>query len=161
MGFTDVAQLVLEVLLTPILTATTVAMVTSASGDRENAMACEWAMMVSASPLRFVIAVWPGHATHELIEESAEFGLSFCSEEQARLSHVSGSYSMHDINKWELADFRTYPAQKIRAPMIDGCLLNVSVEGRDGGPTLMLHLGWSSSAMNRWQKICVGRLVPY
>jgi len=33
-------------------------------------------------------------------------------------------------------------------PMIDadGCLLNVSVEGRDGGPTLMLS--------NRWVAAC-------
>lgn len=106
-------------------TATTVAMLTGASGDRENVMACEWAMMISTSPMRFVIAVGPHCATHELIEQSGEFGLSFCSDEQARLSHVSGSYSMHDVDKWELADFAKYPAKKIRAPMIADCTLNV------------------------------------
>ena len=106
-------------------TATTVAMVTTAANGRENVMACEWAMMASGSPLRFVISVYPTHVTHELIEASGEFGLSFCSDAQARLSHVSGSYSLHDVNKWELADFQTYPAQKIAAPMIDGAALNV------------------------------------
>ncbi|HZU77180.1 MAG TPA: flavin reductase family protein [Dehalococcoidia bacterium] len=106
-------------------TATTVALITSAADGREDVMACEWAMMISASPLRFAIAVWPGHATHELIERSGEFGLSLCSDEQARLSHVSGSYSLHQVNKWELADFETYPACRIGAPMIAGCALNV------------------------------------
>jgi flavin reductase (DIM6/NTAB) family NADH-FMN oxidoreductase RutF len=106
-------------------TATMVAMVTTAANGRENVMACEWAMMASGSPLRFVIAIWPGHVTHELIEASGEFGLSFCSDRQARLAHVSGSYSAHEDNKWDLADFPTYPAQKTTVPMIADCPLNV------------------------------------
>ena len=40
------------------------------------------------------------------------------------LSHVSGSYSMNDTNKWELTDFPTYAAKTIRAPMIEGCVVN-------------------------------------
>lgn len=106
-------------------TATTVAMLTSAADGRENVMACEWAMMISGSPLRFIVSVGPRHLTHELIQRSGEFGLSFCSDEQANLSHVSGSYSLHDVDKWELADFPTYPAKRIRAPMIDESALNV------------------------------------
>lgn len=106
-------------------TATTVAMVTTAVDETANVMACEWAMMVSGAPLSFVISVWPGHATHELIEQAGEFGLNFCSDDQARLSHISGSYSMRDVDKWELADFKTHPATKIRSPMINGCTLNV------------------------------------
>jgi flavin reductase (DIM6/NTAB) family NADH-FMN oxidoreductase RutF len=106
-------------------TATTVALVTTAFGDRRDVMACEWAMMVSASPLRFVISVAPRRATHELIEQAGVFGLSFCSDQQARLSHVSGSYSLHDVDKWALAEFPTYPARQIDVPMIAGSVLNV------------------------------------
>jgi flavin reductase (DIM6/NTAB) family NADH-FMN oxidoreductase RutF len=106
-------------------TATTVAMVTSATDGRENVMACEWAMMISGTPLRFVISIGPHSATHELIAASGEFGLSFCSDRQALLSHVSGSYSLHHIDKWELADFPRYPARRIAAPMIADCTLNV------------------------------------
>jgi flavin reductase (DIM6/NTAB) family NADH-FMN oxidoreductase RutF len=88
-------------------------------------MACEWAMMVSFAPMRFVISVAPPDATHALIEQSGEFGLNFCSDQQAKLSHISGSYSLHEVNKWELTHFPTYPAKKIRAPMIADCILNV------------------------------------
>lgn len=105
-------------------TMTTVALVTSAADGREDVMACEWAMMVSASPVRFVISVAPRRATHELIERAGEFGLNFCSDEQAALSHVSGSYSLHDVDKWRLADFPIYVGKRIAAPMIDGCILN-------------------------------------
>jgi flavin reductase (DIM6/NTAB) family NADH-FMN oxidoreductase RutF len=121
-------------------TATMVAMVTAAANGRENVMACEWAMMTSGSPLQFAISIWSEHVTHELITASGEFGLSFCSDRQARLSHVSGSYSAHEVNKWELADFPIYPAQKIAAPMIADSPLNVEcrVVGRlaSGGYTL-------------------------
>ncbi len=106
-------------------TATTVAMVTAVAGDRANVMACEWAMMVSTAPMRFVISVAPHHVTHELIEQSGEFGLNFCSDAQAKLSHISGSYSLRDTDKWELGEFPTYPATKIHAPMIEECMLNV------------------------------------
>ena len=88
-------------------------------------MACEWAMMLSMSPMRFTVSVGPRCVTHELIETSGEFGLSFCSDEQARLSHVSGSYSLRDVDKWELADFQTYPAQVIQPPMIANSVINV------------------------------------
>ena len=115
-------------------TATTVAMVTSAFDGRENVMACEWAMMVATSPLRFVISVGPHHATHELIEQSGVFGLSFCSDRQARLSHVSGSYSLNDVDKWTLADFPTYPAKAIDAPMIAESALNVECRLVDTHP---------------------------
>lgn len=106
-------------------TTTTVALVTAAADGRANVMACEWAMLASSNPFCFVIAVHPSHLTHELIEASGEFGLSFCSDRQANLSHVSGSYSQHDVDKWTLADFPTYPAHIISAPMIEGSLLNV------------------------------------
>ena len=106
-------------------TTTAVALLTAAADGRENIMACEWAMMVSNSPLAFVISVHPSHETHGLIEKSGEFGLSFCSDLQAGLSHTSGSYSLKDVDKWKLTSFPRYPGTKIAAPMIDGSSLNV------------------------------------
>ena len=105
-------------------TATTVAMLTVAADGRTNVMACEWAMIVSNSPLRFVISVGPHHVSHTMIEQAGEFGLNFCSDQQAALSHVAGSFSMRDTDKWALAQFPTYAAHSIGAPMIEGCVLN-------------------------------------
>ncbi len=106
-------------------TATTVAMLTASAGGRENVMACEWAMMVATQPVRFIVSVGPHHVTHELIEQSGEFGLNFAADTQARLSHISGSFSLRDTDKWALGQFPTYPPTKILAPMIEGCTLNV------------------------------------
>jgi hypothetical protein len=106
-------------------TLTSVALVTVSASGRNNVMACEWAMMVSHAPMFFTISVHPRNATHDLLVEAGEFGLSFCSDTQAHLSHVSGSNSLHDVDKWRLADFPTYPAKRIGAPMIDDAALNV------------------------------------
>jgi flavin reductase (DIM6/NTAB) family NADH-FMN oxidoreductase RutF len=122
-------------------TTTAVALLTAAAEGRENVMACEWAMMVSTAPLCFVISVHPSHETHDLIARSGEFGLSFCGDDQARLSHVSGSYSLLDVDKWSLADFPRYRGQVIAAPLIDGSPLNVEcrVVGRhDLGHTVFI-----------------------
>ena len=105
-------------------TATMVALLTTRAGERQNVMACEWAMIVTLNPLRFVVSVGPHHATHALIEESGEFGLSFCTDRQARLAHIAGSYSLNDTNKWALGKFPTYAAKTIAAQMIADCTLN-------------------------------------
>ena len=106
-------------------TTTAVALLTCSAEGRANVMACEWAMMTSHSPVCFVVSVHPSHETHAMLEATGEFGLNFCSDTQARLSHVSGSYSLRDADKWQLADFPTYPASEIGAPMIDGSSINV------------------------------------
>ena len=107
-------------------TATTVALLTTVDAEgRANVMACEWAMMVSHSPMHFVVSVGPRHLSHGAIEAAGEFGLSFCADDQANLSHIAGSYSMRDTDKWTLAPFPTYEAKHIHAPMIEGALLNV------------------------------------
>lgn len=115
-------------------TATTVAMVTSAHAGIQDVMACEWAMMVSSGPMRYVVSVAPARRTHDLITSAGEFGLNFCSIDQAKLSHVSGSYSLHDSDKWALADFEAYPGRKIAAPMLAGCTLNVECRLVDSYP---------------------------
>jgi flavin reductase (DIM6/NTAB) family NADH-FMN oxidoreductase RutF len=106
-------------------TLTSVALVTVSADGRDNVMACEWATMVSHAPLCFAISVHQSNATHDLLIEAGEFGLSFCSDAQAHLSNVSGSHSLHDVDKWQLTDFPTYSAKRIGAPMIDDAVLNV------------------------------------
>lgn len=105
-------------------TATMVAMLTTHAGARHNVMACEWAMIVTLNPLRFVVSVGPHHGTHALLEQSGEFGLNFCSDRQARLAHIAGSYSLKETDKWALGNFPTYPAKTIAAQMIADCTLN-------------------------------------
>jgi hypothetical protein len=96
-------------------TLTSVALVTVSTGERDNVMACEWATMVSHAPMCFTISVHPRHATHDLLIEAGEFGLSFCSDAQAHLSHVSGSNSLHDVRSSSTAESTSESVPRYRS----------------------------------------------
>lgn len=106
----------------------TVALVTSKNGQDTNIMSAEWSLRVSLDP--FLMAVFVGYerATYDLIKESGQFGLNYCSDRQAHLSSVAGNYSMREKNKFQLADFNTFQAQHIAAPLIGGAISNFECE---------------------------------
>lgn len=86
-------------------------------------MACEWAMQIGFSPPTYIIVVGKSHATAEYISHSQEFGLTFISDEQATLSHVSGSNSAYDMNKIATNLFPLRKGNKIKAPLLLNGLL--------------------------------------
>lgn len=107
---------------------TTVALVTAKSGDVVNVMSAEWSLQVSLEPVLMSVFVGYKRATYDLIKNSGEFGLSYCSDKQANLAHIAGNYSLRQADKFDLADFKTFPAKRIKAPLIDGCISNFECE---------------------------------
>ncbi len=103
---------------------TTVALVTAKSGDVTNVMSAEWSLQVSLDPILMAVFVGYKRATYDLIKDAGEFGLSYCSDQQAHLAHVAGNYSLREADKFELANFKTFPSKHIGAPLIDECISN-------------------------------------
>lgn len=104
----------------------TVALVTSRLGSVSNVMSAEWSLRVSIDP--YLVAVFVGYerGSCSLIRESGEFGLNYCSDGQVQLSHTAGRNSIAEgADKWSMADFRTFRAKSIGAPMIEGCIMNL------------------------------------
>ena len=87
-------------------------------------MAAEWTFQVSYQPMRFIVLVYSGDATHDNIKESKEFGVNFLSTDDAILANIAGSYTGKEVNKLSSELFQTYSAKQINAPMISGCFLN-------------------------------------
>ena len=103
-----------------------VALVTTAFGGVVNVMSAEWSLRVSLEP--YLVAVFVGYqrATLDLLRRSGEFGLSYCSDEQAHLAHVAGNHSLREgPSKWSLARFPTFPSRYIHAPLIEGAVANL------------------------------------
>lgn len=90
-------------------------------------MACEWTMTVSYRPLRIMAVVNQRDLTHELITAGGEFGVNFCSDQQAGLASYGGNASGHQEAKLTNPRFaeQIYAASKIKPPMLRGCILNV------------------------------------
>ena len=110
----------------------TVALVTSAHEGVRNVMSAEWSLRVSLDP--YLVAVFVGfkRGTYDLIRQSGEFALNYCSDEQVRLSHIAGRNSIAEgKDKWNMADFRTFSAKHIAAPLIEGCIMNLECRVED------------------------------
>lgn len=105
-------------------TTTTVALVTSFFGERVNVMSAEWSIRASIDP--FLIAVFVGYQreTYAMVKGSGEFGISYCSQEQAELAHIAGNYSLRDTDKFSMANFPLFYGSHIKAPLVDGAISN-------------------------------------
>ena len=79
---------------------------------------------ISYRPMRLIVLVARGDATYDNILENREFGVNFASDDQASLASLAGAYTGREVNKLSSELFQTYPAKKIRPPMISGCFLN-------------------------------------
>jgi flavin reductase (DIM6/NTAB) family NADH-FMN oxidoreductase RutF len=103
-------------------TTTTVALVTSKLGDKINVMSAEWSIRVSIDP--FLVSVFVGYQreTYNLISQSGEFVLNYCSEGQGELAHIAGNYSLKDVDKFSIGQFKMVNAKYVRAPLIDGSI---------------------------------------
>ncbi len=103
---------------------TSVALITTHGSKGPNVMAAEWTFNVSYDPFLIEVLVDPGNVTHEAIVETKEFGVNLASDEQAAAMAFAGHYSKRETDKLSSELFETYPATKIRAPLMRGCLLN-------------------------------------
>lgn len=104
-------------------TTTSVTFVTTAWDGKEDVMACEWCIMCRRNPLQFLIVLGKKKMTAEFIMKSNEFGITFISDDQASLSHLSGSYSGYELDKIGTKKFPLRPGKVIKAPVIEGGLL--------------------------------------
>ena len=105
-------------------TTTTVALVTSFSNNKTNVMSAEWSIRVSIDPFLIGLLVGYERETYNLIKESGEFGLSYCSDQQGELAHIAGNYSLKDTDKFATGKFRTFPSTYIKPPLIEGSISN-------------------------------------
>ena len=87
-------------------------------------MSAEWTYHVSYDPFLIAVFVDPGEASLDIIAETKEFGVNMWSEGQAAQSSVAGNHSMKEVDKLPNSLFKTYKAKYIKAPMIEGCVLN-------------------------------------
>ncbi len=102
------------------LFTTSVALITTAGRRGPNVMAAEWTFNVSYEPFLISVHIAPDEATHEAIVETGEFGVNLVAEEQRVAMAFAGHFSRLDVDKLSSEAFETYPAKRIRAPMISG-----------------------------------------
>ncbi len=103
---------------------TGVAFITTQSSRGPNVMAAEWTYHVSYRPFLISVHLGPGKATHEAIAETREFGVNVVPDDMVTAMGFAGHFTKYEVDKLSSELFETYPARRIKAPMIRGCLLN-------------------------------------
>ena len=99
-----------------------VPLVSSSHGGRSNVMAAAWAMPLDFDPPKVLLVVDKNSETRQLLEASGEFALSIPCRQLAAEVLKAGSLSGRDGDKWAATGLENFPAEKIAAPLVAGCV---------------------------------------
>lgn len=103
---------------------TTCALITVNGPRGPNVMAAEWTFNVSYHPFLIAVHIDSANVTHDEILAAGEFGVNLVSEDQGAAMRFAGHFSKAETDKLSSEVFETYPAKRIKAPMIRGAVLN-------------------------------------
>ncbi|MCJ7510165.1 MAG: flavin reductase family protein [Dehalococcoidia bacterium] len=87
-----------------------------------NVMPVGWNMPLSHDPPLVGIAVHPSRHTYDMLRFSEEFALNIPSRRLMNHVQYLGMVSGRDVQKIEVAKLPTFKAQRVDAPLLEGCL---------------------------------------
>ena len=99
-----------------------VTVITAAHGGKTNVMAASWAMPLDYSPAKVLLVLDSNSYTRTLVDASGEFGLQIPKRRIAEQTVAVGQSSGRDGDKFARFNLKTFPAQKIAAPMLEECV---------------------------------------
>ena len=108
-----------------------VGLLTTRWRDQTDVMPAIWIAPVSRTPPLIAIAVHPSCHTSDMIRFSEEFAINIPDRDFLNHSQYFGVVSGKDVNKLELAKINTFKANKIEAPLIEGCLAYIECSLED------------------------------
>ncbi|MGQ5521706.1 flavin reductase family protein [Chitinimonas sp. PSY-7] len=97
-------------------------LVSSAYGDQRNVMAAAWSMPLDFDPPKITVVIDKNTLTRELVEASGEFALNIPARALAAVTEAVGNRSGRDGDKFAEFSLTTFEAEKIGAPLLDGCV---------------------------------------
>lgn len=97
-------------------------LVSSAHGERRNVMAAAWSMPLDFDPPKVTVVIDKSTLTRELVDASGEFVLNIPARKLAAETVAVGSRSGRDGDKFAELNLATFPAEKVAAPLLDGCV---------------------------------------
>jgi flavin reductase (DIM6/NTAB) family NADH-FMN oxidoreductase RutF len=108
-------------------------LVSAAHGGRSNVMAAAWAMPLDFDPPRLTIVIDKSTFTRGLVEASGSFALSVPCRSLVDATYAAGSLSgAGQTDKFAACGLATFPAQRLAAPLIEGCVAWLECRVIDG-----------------------------
>ncbi len=111
---------------TTLLYPVPVVLVTCADeSGKPNIITIAWAGTVNSTPPMVSISIRPSRYSHELISKSREFVINMPSSNHLQEVDLCGLVSGRDRDKFSETGFTPEPAQKVQAPLIRECPVNL------------------------------------
>jgi flavin reductase (DIM6/NTAB) family NADH-FMN oxidoreductase RutF len=105
-----------------LLASGPVVLVTTSWHGVANVMPVAWSMPLSHEPPLVGIAVHPSRHTYDMIRFSEEFALNFPGRRLMNHVQYLGMVSGRDVQKLDVTKLPTFKAQRVDAPLLEGCL---------------------------------------
>jgi flavin reductase (DIM6/NTAB) family NADH-FMN oxidoreductase RutF len=107
---------------TTLLFPTPVVLVTCVDEKgKPNIITLAWAGVVNSEPPMIGISIRPERYSHGCIKGMGEFVVNLPSEEMVRGVDACGVVSGRKTDKFDLTGWKAAPAEKVKAPLIDEC----------------------------------------
>jgi flavin reductase (DIM6/NTAB) family NADH-FMN oxidoreductase RutF len=111
---------------TTLLFPTPVVLVTSVDKKgKPNIITLAWAGVVNSEPPMIGISIRPGRYSHDCIKGAMEFVVNLPSEKMVRGVDACGVVSGRETDKFSLTGWKAVPAEKVKAPLIDECAVQM------------------------------------
>lgn len=93
-------------------------LITSGTNDHANVMTATWTTPISTKPPLYGVSIAPSRFSHDLIEETGEFGVCFLDFEAVEKVLKAGRMSGSTVDKFQELDLQKQSAASISAPLI-------------------------------------------
>ena len=114
-----------------VLSPTPAVLVTVQGSDgKSNIITLAWVGIVCSDPPMMSISIRPSRHSHQLVEESGAFVINIPTEKLVRETDYCGVVSGRKEDKFEGAGLTPVPAEKVNAPLILECPVNIECEVR-------------------------------
>ncbi len=92
---------------------------------KPNIATISWAGILCSEPPLIGVSIRPARHTHRLVKETKEFVLNIPSQKWLKETDYCGSVSGKDADKFLTVGFTTAESDKVKAPLINECPLNL------------------------------------
>ena len=117
---------------TTLLFPTPVVLVTCVDeAGRSNSITLAWVGVVNSDPPMIGISIRPERYSHACVKESREFVVNLPSEEMVRKVDSCGVLSGRETDKFASMGWKQVSAQKVKAPLIDECSVQMECKVRE------------------------------
>lgn len=99
-----------------------VVLVSAAAGGQDNVMPVAWAVPLDFEPARVALVLSAESRTRELIEASGELAISVPPAAMLDAVYEAGHVSGHDVDKWGRCGLERMRGDRVKAPLVAGCL---------------------------------------